>query len=62
MKTDEAVALRKALERELMTLLQKYRDATGLTPISVDVQTVDITPVGRDRSIALTGGRVTVEL
>ncbi|MBK8527904.1 MAG: hypothetical protein IPL57_12660 [Rubrivivax sp.] len=62
MTTEEAVALRKALERDLLVLLQKYRDATGLTPLSVDVQTADITTCGSDRSIALTGVRVTVEV
>lgn len=62
MTTDEAVALRKALERDLLELLQKYRDATGLTPVSVDVQKMDITACGGGRSIALTGVRVTVEV
>jgi hypothetical protein len=62
MNTEEAVAMRKALERELLSLLQKYRDATGLTPVSVDVQTTDITTCGSERSIALTGVRVTVEV
>ncbi len=62
MNTEEAVALRKALERDLLALLQKYRDATGLTPVSVDVQKTEMANFGADRSIAITGVRVTVEV
>jgi hypothetical protein len=64
MTTEEAVALRKALELDILALLQKYRDATGLTPTSVDVQTVDVTTVGANspRSVLINSVRVTVEL
>ena len=62
MTTEEAVALRNALERDLLALLQKYRDATGLTPVSVDLQKTEITNFGNDRSVAITGVRVTVEV
>lgn len=62
MTTEEAVALRKNLEHDLLALLQNYRDATGLTPVAVDVQRADIEPFGGNRSIAITGVRVTVEV
>ena len=62
MTTEEAVALRKALEHDLLVLLQKYRDATGLTPVSVRVESTDVTLIGGERSVALTGVRVTVEV
>lgn len=62
MTTEEAVALRMALERDLLAMLQKYRDATGLTPVAVAVRTAEVAPIGGSRSIALTGVRVTVEV
>jgi hypothetical protein len=62
MTTEEAVALRKALEHDLLVLLQKYRDTTGLTPVSVRVEPTDVTLIGGERSIALIGVRVTVEV
>jgi hypothetical protein len=60
--TEEAVKLRKALENNLLKLLQQYRDSTGLTPVCVDLKTIEITAIGGSRSIALTGVRVTVEV
>lgn len=60
--TDEAVALRQRLEVDLMALLQKYQDATGLTPKSVDVSTMEMTGLDGSRSTALLSVRVTVEL
>lgn len=64
MTTEEAVALRKRLELDILALLQRYRDETGLTPTSVSVQTTDVTVMGRgtERSVALCGVRITVEL
>lgn len=64
MTTEEAVALRKRLELKILTLLQEYRDETGLTPTSVDVQTTDVTVMGlgTERSVVLCGVRITVEL
>lgn len=64
MTTEEAVALRKRLELKILTLLQEYRDDTGLTPTSVDVQTTDVTVMGlgTERSVVLCGVRITVEL
>lgn len=60
--TDEAVALRQRLEVDLMALLQKYQDATGLTPKSVEVSTMEMTGIDGSRSMALLSVRVTVEL
>lgn len=64
MTIDEAVELRKKLELDLLALLQEYREATGLTPTSVDVHAVDVMRLGAGttRSMVLTGVRVTVEL
>lgn len=62
MTTEEAVALRKNLEHDILALLQNYRDATGMTPVAVDVQRTDIKPFGGGRSIAITGVSVIVEV
>lgn len=63
MTTEEAVALRQRLELDMLQMLQKYRDETGLTPVSVHVHTTDLTKLdGGERSIAITGLRITVEL
>ncbi len=64
MDTKEAVQLRKQLELDILALLQKYRDLTGMTPTSVDVQVSDMTVMGAgtERSMALTGVRVQVQI
>jgi len=64
MTTEEAVALRQSLEFDLLALLRTYQDATGLAPISVDLQTADITRIGpgSGRGVALLAVRVVVEL
>lgn len=64
MDTKEAVQLRKQLELDILALLQKYRDQTGMTPTAVDVQVADVTVMGAgtERSMALTGVRVQVQI
>ena len=63
MNTQDAVELRSTLEFDILKLLQAYRDATGLTPTSVWVNTNDLTLVGdARRTISITGVRVTVEV
>ena len=63
MTTEEAVELRKRLELDVLALLQAYRDQTGITPTSVDLHRTDVSMLGSgERSIALTGVRITVEL
>ena len=62
MTTEEVVALRKRLELDVLALLRKFKEDTGLTPASVDVQTIDVTALGGTRRMELCGVRVTVEV
>lgn len=46
MNANRAWALRVKLEHDVLQLLQAYRDATGLTPVSVSVATDEVRQVG----------------
>lgn len=58
-----AAQRREQLQRDLLTLLRRYREDTGLTPVHVDLETCESTRIehtaGRRE---LTGVRVTVQL
>ena len=60
MDTKEAVRLRKILENDITALLLKYKDATGLTPVSLDVKTEDVSTLGANRCSVILSVRVTV--
>lgn len=63
MTTEQAQRLRYQLQREILALLRQYRDATGLTPVLVDLETSESTRI--EHTVGqreLTGVRVTVQL
>lgn len=62
MTIDESKILRQALERDILTLLQKFQSDTGMYPVDVTLQHLDIHPVARPRELRVSGVRVEVVL
>lgn len=62
MTVEESKALRKALESDILILLQQFQSDTGLQPVEVTLQHLNNHVMGLPQEWALTGVAVRVIL